>query len=188
VPASGLTAEQLLAQAIKALKLTNLGLLKAKIDVDPDTVLGVDGNELQVQLKWGASKSQHLQAEDRVSKEANQFFLVEVATSLRMIDKVPVDQPDLASGESGPLASEPKVRGELEATYIVTYEVDNSVELDPQALDEFAKRNVIYHVWPYWRAYITDTLGRTNLPPFVLPMFALSASKPVVSTDAKSTR
>jgi hypothetical protein len=177
VPASGLTPEELLAKAIKALKLRNLGLLKSKIEIDPDTVLGIDGNELEVQLKWGASKSEHLIAEDRTSKQPNQLFLVEITTSLRMLDKLPSNPAALTLGEP-PKENEPKIRAELDATYIVTYEVDQAAGIEQPALDEFARRNVIYHVWPYWRAYITDILGRGNLPPFVLPMFALAKSSP----------
>lgn len=162
-----------LAQAIDALTLKNLGLLKARVEVDPESVLGVNGNELTVQLKWGASKSQHVQVEDKVTKKANQFFIVEIATSLRMVEKAQPGQPEMSVSSEINLA-DPKVRAEVEATFVVTYDLDHTHELGPTALDVFARRNVIYHVWPYWRAYITDTLGRANMPPFVLPMFNLA--------------
>ncbi|WP_460107806.1 hypothetical protein [Pseudomonas sp. H1_F01] len=67
---------------------------------------------------------------------------------------------------------EPDVLAMIEATMHADYEIsDKSITEDQPALDEFALNNVSYHVWPYWREYVTSQLMRMNMPKVVLPMF-----------------
>ncbi|WP_285410080.1 hypothetical protein [Pseudomonas sp. FR229a] len=67
---------------------------------------------------------------------------------------------------------EPDVLAMIEATMHADYEIsDKSITEDQPALDEFALNNVSYHVWPYWREYVTSQLMRMNMPKVILPMF-----------------
>jgi hypothetical protein len=71
-----------------------------------------------------------------------------------------------------PDTEEPDVLAMIEATMHADYDIsDKSITEDQQALDEFALNNVSYHVWPYWREYVTSQLMRMNMPKVVLPMF-----------------
>jgi preprotein translocase subunit SecB len=31
--------------------------------------------------------------------------------------------------------------------------------------------NGVFHVWPYWREMVQNTLARMGLPPLILPVF-----------------
>jgi len=57
---------------------------------------------------------------------------------------------------------------QIEATYIAEYISDE----DPgnEAIKAFAARNASFHVWPYWREFITSQCNRMNLPRINLPL------------------
>ena len=55
----------------------------------------------------------------------------------------------------------------IEVTYILQYDLKNS--LDKDCIDEFALKNASYHVWPYWREFLSSTCDRMNLPKILLP-------------------
>jgi len=53
------------------------------------------------------------------------------------------------------------------AYYLITEEIEND------ALKEFAKYNVGYHVWPYWREYCSSIAYRLRLPTFTVPLYRI---------------
>ena len=69
--------------------------------------------------------------------------------------------------EDGDNGEDVNVRAEIEASFISEYTMKN----DPgqEALNEYAIKNAIYHVWPYWREYLMSQSTRMNLPKAVLP-------------------
>lgn len=56
----------------------------------------------------------------------------------------------------------------IEAEYIAEYIISDELEKD--CLDEFALKNVSYHVWPYWRELLASQCERMRLPRTLLPM------------------
>lgn len=64
---------------------------------------------------------------------------------------------------------------QIEAQYIAEYVMTESLEQD--AIDAFALENASYHVWPYWREYITSQCLRMNLPKIVLPTKQLASNR-----------
>ena len=60
-----------------------------------------------------------------------------------------------------------EVFSKVEATYVLQYELKAPLETD--CIDEFALKNASYHVWPYWREFLSSTCDRMNLPKFILP-------------------
>lgn len=56
----------------------------------------------------------------------------------------------------------------VEAEFVAEYSVIG--ELKDECFNEFAKRNVSYHVWPYWRELLTSQCDRMRLPRIMLPM------------------
>ena len=66
---------------------------------------------------------------------------------------------------------EPSVKALIEAEFVAEYRY--TPELARPALDEFAQKNVIYHVWPYWREFVSSHAERLRLPRVTLPMLQL---------------
>ena len=42
--------------------------------------------------------------------------------------------------------------------------------VDKESLNAFALQNASFHVWSYWREYLTSQCMRMNLPKLTLPM------------------
>jgi len=69
---------------------------------------------------------------------------------------------------------------EIETEFCAQYGLDSDLdeeELRP-ALAEFARYNVGYHVWPYWREYVQATCARMGIPPLPIPMFRIPQPEP----------
>ncbi len=74
-----------------------------------------------------------------------------------------------ASGE------EPAVRAIIEAGFVAEYRV--TAELEQASVDEFARKNASYHVWPYWRELLTAQCARMHLPRLILPAVQLARNR-----------
>jgi len=73
---------------------------------------------------------------------------------------------------------DPEVLAILEAVMYADYKVsDIEILGDQDALNTFALNNAPYHVWPYWREYVTSQLIRMNMPKLVLPMFLRASNR-----------
>lgn len=64
---------------------------------------------------------------------------------------------------------------QMEAQYVAEYTMIS--ELSKRAIDEFALENVSYHVWPFWREYISSQCTRINLPKIILPTKQLASNR-----------
>jgi hypothetical protein len=62
----------------------------------------------------------------------------------------------------------------IEATFLLTYQVEGSDPLDPAHAEAFARVNGIYNAWPYWREYVQSVTSRMGFPGLTLPVFRLS--------------
>lgn len=71
----------------------------------------------------------------------------------------------------------------IEAEFVAEYSLRGSLE--PECIDEFALKNVSYHVWPYWRELLMSQCLRMHLPKLVLPttQLAHNRSKKIVSEE-----
>ena len=74
-----------------------------------------------------------------------------------------------------------QIEGQYVAEYIMT------APLDQSAIDEFATQNASYHVWPYWREYLTSQSLRVNLPKIMLPTKQLAKTIFLAKTCMKNT-
>jgi hypothetical protein len=156
----GLNREAL-KRALDNLHIEDLALRHSVVEVDADCILGVDENQLEIQLKWGARNARLINATDNATNKSRALFIVEIGTSVRLVDKAELKSDDVVK----------KARAQVDATFLASYRVQDGADIEQPALDEFAKHNVIYHVWPYWREYLANTLARAHLPAFTLPMF-----------------
>ena len=61
----------------------------------------------------------------------------------------------------------------IEAAFDVEYE--ERVRQDADALRVFGRKNVPYHVWPYWRELVSSTVVRMRFPhPVAVPHYVLT--------------
>lgn len=78
----------------------------------------------------------------------------------------PLDEPN-ADDNIGENPSDPIEVATLEATMVAEYAMEEHPGED--ALTAFALQNAGFHVWPYWREYVSSQCHRMNLPRFMLP-------------------
>jgi len=67
---------------------------------------------------------------------------------------------------------EPDVKAFIEAYFIAEYRMTE--DLEPECIDEFAQHNASFHVWPYWREFLSSQCERLRLPRVVLPTVQFS--------------
>lgn len=89
-----------------------------------------------------------------------------------------VDLTDRAAMEAHALVS-------ARALFVAEYYInDNSLEED--AINEFCKANVGYHVSPYWRELAQSIGIRLRLPPIIPPLYVLPPeARPIPSSTEK---
>lgn len=63
--------------------------------------------------------------------------------------------------------SEPDIKAAIESDFIAEYKINS--HLEQECIDEFSLKNVSYHVWPYWREYLSSQCERMRLPRVTLP-------------------
>jgi hypothetical protein len=62
-----------------------------------------------------------------------------------------------------------KVEVEVIATFSAIYRMTE--EIPEEAIEEFARFNVGFNVWPFWREYASSTATRLGLPSFPIPLY-----------------
>lgn len=63
----------------------------------------------------------------------------------------------------------------IEAEFVAEYAVNG--DLEDECYNEFALRNVSYHVWPYWRELLSAQCERMRLPRTLLPMMQIAQNQ-----------
>ena len=116
-----------------------------------------DYEKITVQTKHSARQSEIVELED------NRLLLrVFVELGARWVDTTEEDE-------------ERSVRALIEAEFIAEYAM--KAALEQASVDEFALKNVSYHVWPYWRELLTNQCARMHLPRVVLPTMQLAHNR-----------
>ncbi|CAH8242259.1 preprotein translocase subunit SecB [Vibrio vulnificus] len=64
-------------------------------------------------------------------------------------------------------ADKPDIKAAIESNFIAEYRIKSPLE--QECIDEFSLKNASYHVWPYWREYLSSQCERMRLPRVVLP-------------------
>jgi len=155
-----------LQQAIECLKIHDVYLrsseaclsegFEPKYDPEADT--------LEVQFKHLITHSNTLLLEED-GGDSTRLFRVFIEFGTRWV---------AAEGKPG-LADDEREKARVEGVMVAEYRIDG----DPgkEALKEFALKNASYHVWPYWREYLTTQCMRMNLPKIVLPMMQIAQNQ-----------
>lgn len=72
----------------------------------------------------------------------------------------------------------------VEAEFVAEYSMKEMLE--KACIDEFSLKNVSYHVWPYWREFLSSQCERMHLPKVMLPAVQLAHNRLVdTSQDNK---
>jgi hypothetical protein len=114
-----------------------------------------DLESLDVQFKHLVTHSSVLLVEEE-GQPSVQLFRVFVELGVRWLE--PADRGGV---------EDERVRAEIGGVLVAEYRMQEDPGKD--ALKAFALRNASYHVWPYWREYLTAQCMRMNLPKLMLP-------------------
>ncbi len=74
----------------------------------------------------------------------------------------------------------------IEASFLLTYKLDNFEGLTKAGFKQFADMNGVYNAWPYWREFVQNTIARMNLPTLTIPVFRI-VEPPKDNKAAKKT-
>lgn len=129
----------------------------ARCEGDFDPKYSSDVEALVIQSKHFVQGAQVVELGDE-----RQLLRVYIVVGTRWFDE---KAPDEVSG----------VKAFIEAEFIAEYAMTSV--LDKASLDEFALKNVSYHVWPYWRELLASQCARMNLPKLVLPTIQLAQNR-----------
>lgn len=149
-----------LQQAIKCLKIRDVLMRKTQAFIADDYEPKYDPaiEDLAVQLMHVVRLGRVLEIED--GEQSLQVFQVFIDLGARWVRSVEVV-------EGAAEDSEPPVQAQIEATFVAEYELKE--DLPKEALDAFALKNASYHVWPYWREYLSGQSMRMGLPKVMVP-------------------
>lgn len=147
-----------LQEAIDKLSIVDVYLHRSQAQVAEsyDPKLDENSDQLMMQQLHVVQKSEILETD-------NDSFLIRIFVRLgvRWLNQQ-ADQED-------------SIRAMIEADFIAEYFASEKVE--QKCIDEFALKNASYHVWPYWREYLSSQSERMRLPRLVLPAVQFNQQK-----------
>jgi len=166
-----------LQEAIKCLKIKDVYLRSSEASLADDFEPKYDSKieSLDVQFKHLVTQSSVLLLEGGGaddSEDSIQLFRVFVTLGARW---VMLSTKDDGNGDD-------HIKAEIEAVMMAEYLMQKDPGQD--ALKEFALRNASYHIWPFWREYLTTQCMRMNLPKLVLP--TMQVTQNLHAEDAES--
>ena len=149
--------------AIDALTIEDVSIRSATAETADgyDPKFDADAEGLDVQLKHVVSSFELVDVGNE--DESVELLRVFIDLGVRWVRPTASDteeDPDDLSESANRVAT-------IEAVMIADY----SMEHNPgeEALEQFAQQNASFHVWPYWREFVTNQCLRMNLPKLVLP-------------------
>lgn len=157
----------LLKKAISCLAVSDVYLFETRAFVQKGYDPKLGGQSLIAQTRFAPERVDEIDAELSVEQKTKNIKLIRIhlGAGLRFV----------AAGlseeiQSNPAELEKHVKAEIKASFIAEYQLtcDN---LEREAVEEFAKVNAGYNVWPYWREYVQNMCGRMHLPIAILPLY-----------------
>jgi preprotein translocase subunit SecB len=83
------------------------------------------------------------------------------------------------------VTSQDKTVVSIMATYELIYIIPKELKVTQDELNDFARLNAMFNVWPYWREFVQSTITRMNLPPLVLPLFRVKEAAKQVEQESQ---
>lgn len=173
-------SDELLQKAIGCLSISDVYLRETQSTINKDFDPKIANQSLGTQLRFSAERVDGIDAELVVGasndKQAVKLVRIHILAGLRFV----------SGGLSDETLNNPEelakhIKAEINASFIAEYRITCD-ELSIDAIQEFAQRNAVYHVWPYWREYAQSICNRMQLPQVIMPMFQLKPiEKKVIS-------
>ena len=149
--------------AIDALTIEDVSIrsVTAKMADGYDPKFDPDAEHLDVQLKHvvGSFELVDVGSEEQSVELLRVFIDLGVRWVRHAVPVAGKDPDDLADSANKVAA--------IEAVVIADYSMEQNPGED--ALKQFAHQNASFHVWPYWREFVSNQCLRMNLPKLVLP-------------------
>lgn len=164
-----------LNRAVKSLEIIDVIQRASMSRLANDYFPRGDGDdEVAIQYKHNVIRSEVLAKEDQSSNDPY-LFRVFIELGVRWCDGK--DQV-LDGQEEHPIGEKdgPEQLGIIEASYIAEYRLTDK-DLEQDALDEFALNNASYHVWPYFREFVTTQCSRMSSPRITMPMVQFAINR-----------
>jgi len=156
-----------LQRAIDCLQISDVFIRDASASlaehVDPKYYGSFD--TLETQFIHIVAKSEVLELSE--NEESRSLFRVHIALGVRWVER----SEDEQTNDSDAVIELARIRAVMVAEYEMK---DNPGE---EALTAFALKNASYHVWPYWREYLSSQCMRMNLPKLMLPAVQLADNR-----------
>lgn len=176
-------SNELLQKAIKCLAISDVYLRDTRVAFHNDFDPTIAGQSLHTMLRFSPRGIERLDAEpasiDGDEKQMVKLVRIHTIAGLRFLGEQLSEE---ALKEPAELAKH--LRAEITASFVSVYRVVCD-EIEKDAVEEFARRNAAYHVWPYWREYAQNVCSRTHLPAVIIPMFQLQPAVNKASTGLK---
>lgn len=174
-----------LQRAQKGLRITDVYMRNSTVGVSQAYEhRSFDANVLQPQFHHLVEKSEVLEEEN--GKDGQRLFRVFVDLGCRWgflsDESADADKDEEHKNE---VESNFEELGRIEAKFVAEYEITE--ELSQECLDAFALKNASYHVWPYWREYVTSSCARMNVPKLVMPTIQPVQNRHVAAAEKKSS-
>ena len=149
-----------LQTAIDALTIEDVSLrsMAGEMADGYDPKFDPDAEELGVQIKHAVSSFELLDVGS--GEQPVELLRVFIDLGVRWV------RPAAGDAEEDPDTSANEV-GAIKAVMVADYSMERNPGKD--ALEEFALQNASFHVWPYWREFVSNQCLRMNLPRLVLP-------------------
>lgn len=59
---------------------------------------------------------------------------------------------------------------QIVARFRLLYRLSGGGPPKSEDIEQFAYWNSVFNAWPYWREYVSSTINRAHLPPFIVPV------------------
>lgn len=67
---------------------------------------------------------------------------------------------------------------DIVARFRLLYLIEPGDPIASDDINQFANWNAVFNAWPYWREFVSNMLGRANLPQFIVPVMRLPVAAP----------
>lgn len=144
----------LLKEAIEALKLTDLVLLRSSFERPANS-----------------EESESIEGDDEGVAEGEQEFMCAVQAQNGPDGKTKQVLVSLGIRLVVPGTDPAVVLFVIEATFGVEYTL--LAEISDEAMRVFARANSVHNVWPFWRQHVFDVVQRGHLPKLEIPLYSV---------------
>jgi len=154
-----------LQKAIDCLKIRDVYLYSSSASLEDafEPKYDPDLDKLEMQFKHMVTRSNVLELEE--DNNTVNLFRVFVGLGTRWV--LPNSEQDSVD--------DPEIKAHIEGVMVAEYLMQS--DPGPDALKQFAMKNASFHIWPYWREYLTAHCQRMNLPKLVMPAVQFASNQ-----------